>query len=264
MGQNADPSSMRVLRILEILANHPDGLTLVEISRQLSIPKSTVLRLLDLMAHDGYVYADGMRGVYTIGLKTLELGMTALNNVELTPIVTRHLHDIVNVTKETSFFAVYNDGYVVYLQKVEGTQSIRTGAQLGSRKHVHCTALGKAILSTLLMEEVDKILDINGLVAVTQNTITDRRRFHEELVEVRRRGYAVDNEEAEPGLTCFAAPVFNNFGNVVGAISVAGPTARMTRNEAAFSQKVKEAADAISRALGYVPSARANLGIGRT
>lgn len=256
--RNSNSSVDRALQLLEAIAINKGGITLAELAKELQLPKSTAHRLLETLKSRNYIEFEPGSEKYSIGLKAVEVGVSGLTNLGVVDVAVHYLWDLALTTGETSFLGVFNEGEIVYLYKTEGTQSIRTTAQLGSRKPVHCTALGKAILSSYSLEEVDRILETKGMERFTEHTITDRQKFHEELSKTRIQGYAVDDEEIEVGLTCLAVPVFNYTGRVIGAISIAGPTLRMVQNRGAFTEKLMETALQISRRLGYVPSMRLN------
>lgn len=258
MERNLNTSVDRALQLLEVIAKKKGGITLAELAKELQLPKSTAHRLLETLKIREFVEFEPGAEKYTIGIKAVEVGVSGLSNLGIVDVAVHYLWDLAQSTGETSFLAVYNEGEIVYLYKAEGTQSIRTTAQLGSRKPVHCTALGKAILASFSLEEVDRILEIKGMEKFTERTITERHEFHEELSRIRVQGYAIDDEEVELGLTCYAVPVFNYTGRVVGAISMAGPTIRMVENRESFTQKLMESVLQISRRLGYVPNMRLN------
>ncbi|HJV45591.1 MAG TPA: IclR family transcriptional regulator [Bacillota bacterium] len=246
----------RALLILELISKQGHGLTLADLSKVLDIPKSTIHRILETLKQRGFIELSPGTDKYVVGLKALEIGFTGLRNVEIVDVAIHYLRDLSESTGETAFLAIYNEGEIVYLYKVEGTQSIRTTAQLGSRRPVHATGLGKAILSEFSLHEVDMILEAKGLEKYTDHTITDLHSFHEELSRIRVQGYAVDKEEIEIGLTCYAVPVLGYTGKVMGGISLAGPTQRVVEKQEEFTKRLKEAASQISRRLGFVPSMR--------
>lgn len=246
----------KALAILEYLSVNKGGVLLADLVKGLGIPKTTVFRLLETLKFRGYVETAPQTEMYTLGLKAIDLGISALTNMEIVDAASPYLRDLAQTTGETSFLGVYNEGEIVYLHKSEGTQSIRISSQLGSRRPVHCTGLGKAILSGFPIETVDKILHEKGMPKYTEHSITSPYRYHKELSKVRAEGYAKDAEELELGLSCFAAPIFNYTGGVVGAICISGPTDRIELNQADLIHKLKEACSQISRRLGFVPSMR--------
>lgn len=249
----------RALSLLELVASRKGGITLADIVKELTIPKSTAFRILETLSERGYVDWAQESEKYSVGLKLLEIGVSGLTSIEVVDLAAPYLQEISSTTGETSFLGVYNEGEVVYLYKVEGTNSIRTSAQLGSRRPIHCTGLGKAILSTFSMEEVDRILQVKGLEKYTEQTITDRQALFEELSRIRLQGWALDNEENEIGVTCYAVPLFNYTGRVIGAISCAGPTKQIKQNQGMITTRMKNYGEHISRLMGYVPSMRSNI-----
>ena len=154
---------------------------------------------------------------------------------------------------ESIFLAVLDEGMIVYLMKQEGRGAIRTTAVLGTRRPAHCTALGKTFLAFMPADEVRAIVERQGMPALTPNTITTLPRLWEELAEVRLRGYAVDREEVEEGLTCIAAPVRDHTGRQVAAVSVAGPTVRIAPEQERLGRRIAAAGLEISRGLGHLP-----------
>ncbi|ALC89206.1 transcriptional regulator [Bacillus sp. FJAT-18017] len=243
----------RALTILECISTYPSGISLSDIAKETGIPKTTAFRLIETLNERSYIELDEFSERYTIGVKTLEVGIKGLRNLDLVEVSIPYLREMSFNTGETSFLGVYNDGEIVYLYKSEGTKAIQTTAQLGTSRPAYCTGLGKAILADMPMEEVDRVLS-KEMKKFTKNTITDRIEFYEELAKVRLTKIAVDDEEIEMGLTCFAVPIYNFTGNAIGAISVAGPTERIHKNKDHLLPVLKETGNQISRRLGFVPS----------
>lgn len=243
----------RVLAILQYLARHPGEHGVRALSAALSLSPSTTVRLLKSLLQAGFVRQNESTGRYAIGVQAVQLGLAALSTFDLTAIAPAYLQALVAETGESAFLAVLDDGEVVYLLKQEGQSAIRTTAMLGSRRSIHCTALGKAFLATMPPLEAKALLERKGMPAKTRQTITDLNRLWEELAQVRLRGYAVDREEVEEGLMCLGAPIRNHQGKTVAAISMAGPVARVLPYEEQYGRRVVAAAQEISLALGYVP-----------
>ncbi|MFT4174180.1 MAG: IclR family transcriptional regulator, partial [Rhodocyclaceae bacterium] len=246
------PSSIdKTLSILELVAQHAKGMSLAELVKGVDIPKTTAHRILDVLTQRGYVewHRDSER--YSLGLKALELGISGLVGLDIVDVAIPYLQDLSAQTGETSFLCVYNNGDVVYLYKAEGTRSIQTTARLGSRRPAYCTALGKAILAHLPIEETDRIFE-KKLMKFTDKTVIDRVRLYEEFALVRSNGYAVDDEGIEVELTCMAVPVHNYTGMVIGAISISGPTPRLRDDWDNNVAALTEAGKLISKRLGYV------------
>lgn len=241
----------KVLTILEEISNHSDGISLAELVKQTDIPKTTAFRILETLKERQYVTLDAITERYILDLKSLELGMKGLMNVNLVEVAIPYLKKLSSKTSETCFLGVYNAGFVVYLYKSEGTLSIQTNAKLGARLPAFCTGIGKALLAFQPQEEIDRVLN-EPLTRFTERTIVDRVALYETMADIRLKGYSLDNEENEEGLTCVARPVFNYTGSVVGAISVAGPTHRMLRKTDEVSEELAQVCSLISRRLGHV------------
>lgn len=243
----------RALTILECISLYASGISLADIVKETGIPKSTTYRMLETLTERNYIELEEASERYTIGVKTLEIGIKGLRNLDLVEVSIPYLKELSNQTGETSFLGVYSNGEVVYLYKSEGTKAIQTTAQLGSSRPAYCTGLGKAILADMPIEEVDRILK-GEVKQFTNKTITDRVRLYEELANVRLNKYAFDDEEIELGLSCFAVPIYNFTGNAIGAISVAGPSERVMNSKQEIITTLQDTGIQISRRLGFVPS----------
>ncbi|MEK4149577.1 IclR family transcriptional regulator [Robertmurraya sp. FSL W8-0741] len=239
-----------LLVVLETISLHPNGITLTEIVRQTNIPKTTVHRIVNTLKNHEFIEVNGLNESYTIGIKTLEIGIKGLMATDVAKASIPLLQELSEEVGETTFLAVYNNTEIIYLYKQEGTNAIGTTAKLGSRRPAYCTGLGRVILAHLPSKEVERNLKGN-LKKYTSKTMTDPQEIKELLNEVRRKGYAQDNEEIEEGLTCFAAPIFDHLGNVIAAVSIAGPTQRMEINKESNISNLLQSAEKISQRLGY-------------
>lgn len=243
----------RALALLEYLSRDGGEHGVRSLATVIDVPSTTVFRLLETLEQAGFVQQNPATARYSIGTKAVQLGLAALGTLDLTAIAPAHLQTLVSETGESAFLAVRDDTQIVYLLKQEGKYAIRTTAVLGSRRPLHCTALGKSFLATMPSTEGEALLRRAGMPALTHTTITDLERLWEELALVRARGYATDHEEVEEGLMCVGAPIRDYRGVVVAAISMAGPASRMLPHEERFGRRVAAAALAISTALGYLP-----------
>ena len=244
----------RALTLLEYLSGRPGEHGVRSLAAALDMSPSTVYRLLETMEQAGFVRQSKATEKYAIGVKAVQLGIAAIGSLDITAIAPAHLHSLVAEIGESAFLAVRDDMEIVYLLKEEGTYSIRTTAVLGSRRPLHCTALGKAFLATMPPAEAEAVLHRAGMRRMTPHTITDLGALLGELAHIRVRGYAVDHEEIEEGLACIAAAVHDYQGSTVAAISMAGPAARILPHEERFGRRVAATALDISTALGYIPS----------
>lgn len=243
-------SARRVLDIFEMIAKHPNGLTIKEISSLLTIPQSSTHNLLETLLNAGYLYRDEGKK-YHLGAKLIHIGSSAMESLDIYDIGTRYLRTLVNNVDETVFMAVLSDNELVYIAKIDSNRSIRTSAQPGKRKPLYCTGLGKSFLAFISEEEKDELLQRIRFKKFTENTITDRLTLEKQLEEYRNLGYSIDDEESEEGLYCLAAPIFGAGGGVIAAISVAGPKERMFSRKEEIIRELKKTSYKISHEMGY-------------
>lgn len=243
----------RAIDILELISESDGGLGVTEISERLQLPKSTAFRLLSTLSYKGLVKKDESLKKYKLGIKLFQLGSEVFNELELRDEVRPFLEELVKEINETGHFVVEEQGEVIYIDKVESTHAIRQYSRIGRRVPLHCTGVGKAFLAFKSEEEIERLIEERGLQRFTANTITDYEALEKELNKIRENGFAIDNEEIQEHLMCVAAPIFNYLGEVVGAISIAGPKVRMgdEDNIKKIAARVKETAQMISARLGY-------------
>ncbi|MDX1745101.1 MAG: IclR family transcriptional regulator [Halobacteriales archaeon] len=223
------------LRILETL-KELDGAGVTEVAKLLGIPKSTVHNHVSTLLRNEYVVKEG--DTYRVGLQFLEFGEYIRTRMPIYDVARPEVERLATETGELANLLVEEHGKGVYLCRAKGSQAVRLDTYAGMRVHLHCTALGKAILANLPDERVREIIETHGLPARTETTITDRDALDVELEGIRERGFAYDREERLAGLQCVAAPIKNLEGNAVGAISVSGPTSRMKGER--FTEEIPE------------------------
>ena len=200
----------------------------------------------------GYVEQEPDNQEYQLGLRVLELGMSKLHQMDLVREATPYLKELVNQCNETVHLGVLEEGEVLYLAKEESSQTIRMISYVGKRAPLHCTALGKVLLTYLSTEERKKILGEKVLPRLTENTITDKRELEKELSKVREQGFALDREENEKDVCCVAAPIRDYQGEVIAALSISSPVFRIDKNAQNNLKKVLiETSKKISMRLGY-------------
>jgi len=240
------------LSVLELLLKKGSAMNMTELSEKLGFYPSTTHRILDTLKHRGYIEQDSHTQKYQLGLKLLELGMAKLQQIDLVREATPYLKELVKQCNETVHLGVLEEGEVMYLAKEESFQTIRMISYVGKRAPVHCTALGKVLLTYLSAEERKKILGEKVLPRFTENTITDKRELEKELSKVREQGFALDREENEKDVCCVAAPIRNYQGEVIAAISISSPIFRIDKNAQNNLKKVLiETSKKISKRLGY-------------
>lgn len=242
----------RALTLLETLSQEENGLGLVEAANRAQLHPSTTYRLLSTLVSHGFVTHDEETGRYRIGLKAFEVGSAFRLPSELRKLAPGLLRALMSLTGETANLAILERGEVTYIDQVESPGLLGMHAGIGRRVPAHCTGAGKAILSRLTEEEVDAIIAEHGLPAYTPHTITQRAALMEELAKVREQGYALDNEEIEVGVRCVAAPVLDDKGRPVAALSVTGPVTRFHDERLpTLANAIRAAAADLSAKLGY-------------
>ncbi len=246
----------RIAQILDLIGQSSQGTNIRDLSNTLNLPKGTIHRLLSSLAYYGYVRQDSKSKRYLLGLKVLELGNLTINQLDLRKTAEPLLKDLAEKTRETVHMVIMDKGEIVYIDKIETEQhtgGLKMASRLGSRNPAHSCAVGKVLLSYTSEEEVENLIREKGLPKRTPNTITDPGRLKEHLKIVKSQGYAVDDEENESGIRCVAAPVFNEKGKTVAAISISGPAFRVTKKiiQESIKREVVKTAAEISRQLGF-------------
>lgn len=217
----------RSMAILEEIRRR-DGAGVTELADHFGFSKSTVHDHLRTLEGAKYLVRDGDE--YSVGLRFLDLGGHARGRQELYEVSREEIDDLVDETGEAAKIAVEEHGRGVYLYQSRGENAVRTDSHVGTRVYLHCCGIGKAILAHLPEERVTEIIDEYGLPRWTKYTITDEDELFDELETIRDRGVAIDNEERIRGLRCVATPVMRD-EEVIGAISVSGPTKRLDEDD---------------------------------
>lgn len=241
----------KVLSIFDLLDRSRDGLQLRAISEQTQLNKSTAYRFLAHLEREGYLVRDSA-GAYLLGPRLVHLGSGSTYQSTIRKVSRPVLEALWRDTGETVNLAVLDGREIIYLDVIESPHNFRLVSQIGMRRPLHCTALGKAILAWQGANFRDELLAAAKLDKLTPHSITRPSDLIAELGRIQRRGYALDDEEVELGAKCVAAPVLDSSGQIAAGISVSGPTTRMARTRTAhIADAVKNAALEISRHLGY-------------
>lgn len=241
-------------RVFTLIDLFEDGKAhgVTELSRKTEIHPATVQRLLAVLAARGYLRQDTSSAQYFLGPRLIQLGAAAARSMDVSWAAKPELQKLVDICGETAHLLVQDGTEGLYLDKVESQARFRMPSQVGHRIALHATAVGKAILAYKPQDEVNRVAQASGLPRYTDRTITNLIDLRRELDEVRLRGYSVSNEEIEVGLRCIGAPIFDAIGQVVAAISLAGPAGRLSPAlDAEYGAHVREAALHISERLGY-------------
>jgi len=242
----------RAAEILDCFGFDHQELSVSEIGAKTGLHRSTAHRILMALEYNDLIKQNPSTGKYHLGIKLFKLGHQAVSQLNLREICRPFLSRLMNDTKETIHLAVLDDDQVLYLDKVEGPHALRMPSRVGRYIPTYCTSLGKAMLSCLDDQEVKSILRRQTLKPHTENTVKNINQLLADLRSVRKRGYAVDNEEIEIGLRCVGAPLRDYTGGMVGAISVAAPSARLSeKNTPVIGRMVIAIAAEISEQLGF-------------
>ena len=221
-------SLTRGLSILEALANGDSGLTLTDLAQRVQLPTSTTHRLLSTLARMGYVYQAGDLGLWYVGLQAFTVGTTFLANRDFVAQSHASMHRLMEQAGETANLAILDGTEAVFIAQVQCHEMMRTLVRLGSRVPLHASGVGKALFAALPDEQIDAILKVKGLPRITENTIAAPETMWAALRVIRQRGYSFDDEEHARSTRCVGAAIYDEHAEPLGAISIAGPSARLS------------------------------------
>jgi DNA-binding IclR family transcriptional regulator len=244
----------RVFDILDSFLKVGPRLTATDVSRSAGLKYATAHRILEAMVTRGVLDRDPDSRRYSVGQRLKAYGVGGADDLEIAHSI---LEDLTGRTGETSHLAVRDGSTAIYVDTVAGPKLLSAHRHVGRQMPIHSTGVGKALLSGLDDQELDGLL--NGkLERFTPSTVVDQRRLLAQLREIRATGYAVDDEETEEGLICVAAPIRNQSGRVIAAISVGGPATRLRPIVGVVAAEVIQSAAELSRATVWTSSTRHN------
>ncbi|NLW91511.1 MAG: IclR family transcriptional regulator [Syntrophomonadaceae bacterium] len=244
----------RALLILEALTEASRPLHLAELVQMVKLKPSTVHRLLGTLIKHDFVEQDE-RSCYKLSMKLYYMGNSATYAVDVKELARPYMHELLDRYNETVNLAILDRGDVVYIDQLESNNIVivRMFARVGNRGPAYCTGSGKVLLAGLDQDEFSRYLKNVSLRGFTADTITDPISLAREMDKVRENGYALDLGERDEGVGCVAAPIRNREGRVFAALSVSGPSMRMTApflgNQ--LAPVLRNYADLISAKLGY-------------
>lgn len=246
----------RVATILDVLAQNPGSISLGELSEKVQLPKGTTHRILSSLLYFGFVRQEATTKHYSLGFKLVELGNRLLNQLDLREEARPFLVDLAQRAKETVHLVILDQQEIVYIDKVEAINhdvGFRMTSRVGLRVPAHACASGKMLLSYLPEEGLKQFIAAKKLKKITENTISDPDMLKEQLKKIRAQGFALDEQEREKGVRCVAAPIYNESGDAVAAISISGTVVHLTKEivENELRKEVVAAALAISHKLGF-------------
>ena len=242
----------RALRILDLFDEYDRELKITDISERMALHKSTVHSLLKTLQKHHYIDQNPENGKYRLGLKLFERGSFVIQSLDLRTMAKEHLLELSKKTGHTVHLVILDGKEGVYIDKVESPAATIIYSRIGRRVPIHSSGVGKALVAFKNEAELEKILDGYEFTKQTPNTITDREAFLAEIKQIQEKGYAIDNEENEPGVCCVAIPIKNHTGQVVAAISSSTTAAQFTEDVLLkMVELLKETAEAVSKKLGY-------------
>ena len=238
----------RMMGLLDALAGHATPVNLKQLANETGLHPSTAHRILGVMVENRLV--DRIEpGTYRLGIRLVELGSLVKSRISVRQEALPYMQQLHQEIRETVNLSVRNNDEVVYVERTASPQSMMRVVQLvGARAPLHITAVGKVFLAADDAVTRNDYIRRTGLPRYTGNTLTDPERFANELEKIRGQGYAFDNEEAEKGVSCVGAGIFNDEGRLVAGLSVSAPSDRF---KPAWASRVQQTAEEISRAMGY-------------
>lgn len=242
----------RALNILSLFSVSVPELSLSDIAEQTGIAKSTTFRLVSVLTDYGFLERIPDTERYRIGIRAFEIGSIYIQSTSVEQEARPFLARLAAECNQTANLGVLNDGQVVHIAVVPPDRVIRYYAAVGDRVDSHCTGLGKALICDFSDEQLADLAERHPLVSYTRRTITSLDILRAHLKEVQEQGYAIDDEESFIGLRCVAAPIRNDKGEIVAAISVSGPSAEFGESALpSIIDAVVLAARGVSARLGY-------------
>jgi DNA-binding IclR family transcriptional regulator len=243
----------RMMRLLDVLAQHPEPLGLKQISQYTGLHPSTAHRILSAMSADRLV--DRVEpGAYRLGMRLLALGNLVKSRISVRELALPLMRELHAQTGETANLSVRHDDEIVYVERTSsGRSAMRVVHVIGTRAPLHVTAAGKLFLLEDGFSRLRDYAKRTGLAPHTGNTITSVALLERDLERIQRQGWATDNEEAEMGVRCVAAGIRDDGGALVAALSLSTPADRM---KVQWGPLIKETADRISRTIGHRPTSR--------
>ncbi len=241
----------RALVLLRYIVDHPEGLSIREVSREYGYSPATVQKLVSALNNQDFVTQEETTERYHLGPEAVQLGLVALSRLEVRQVARPSLENLSSETEETVFLAIGRRDHVIYIDKVVSNRLIRMDAPLGVDRPYNCTSVGKVLLSGMPDEKVVELFSAEAFEHRTENSIVSIETLQAEINQVRKRGWAMDQEEYAPGAYCIGAPIYNHEGHIIAALTVSGPSERIKERLDDNTIKVIANAKKVSEAMGY-------------
>ncbi|MBP1993392.1 IclR family transcriptional regulator [Paenibacillus eucommiae] len=242
----------KALDVIEVLSEH-DSLSLIELVELVNQPKSSLYRIILTLEKRGFISRSEEDGKYCLGFKQLVITKNLLERSSLRTAALAEMNKLLVTYGDTVNLCVLSEDEVLYVEIIEGTYALRMTDKVGSKSPFHATATGKVLTSHLPVEEVKRMVRQKGLPKFTSHTLDTETSLLQELARVKQQGYAIDDEEIIEGARCIAAPIFNMFGRVEGAISISGARHRFPDDRiSTIAEDMMMTGHRISQKLGHV------------
>lgn len=253
--KKAEPCNGSILRacaILDFFTVEESCWSLKDIAKKCGIPPTTAIPVLRALEVSGYLERDPETKLYSLGIKLLEKSKVKLNSMNIIDCAAPVLRELSRAWQVNSHLARLDSGDVIYLDRHEAVVHSLSPSYVGKRIPAYCSSLGKAILAYLNEEDVRTILKNMRYRKFTKNTLTDPDAILADLIRTVRRGYAIDDEEYQPGGYCIAVPVFDAMGKVCASVSCSMIKTEETEERMpGLIDALKQAGRTISAAMGY-------------
>ena len=213
--------------VLDLIASFERPVRFSEVLEKSDFPKGTLYRMVQTLRTEGLLAYDEARQTYSLGIRLMRLAHAAWTQFSLATVAQPHLDRLSRLLGETIHLAQLDNSQVLYVDKRNAASAVEMFSQAGKVGPAYCTGVGKAMMAYLDEAQLEKTISQQSFHRFTDKTLASEKALRADLVKIRSRGYAVDDEEHEPGIICIACPILTNGGRMLGALSVTGSTGRM-------------------------------------
>ncbi|HDG98816.1 MAG TPA: IclR family transcriptional regulator [Desulfobacterales bacterium] len=249
--QTGSPAVERAIDVIELMASEKE-VQFSDILRRLSIPRQSLVRILNTLCHRGIVEKTKKRGTYRLGIRLLYLGNSIQTKINLRSVARPFMEELAELVRKNIELATLDQDQLVLIEQVEGTEEVRLYARVGSAyPYLHAVAAGKIYLAHMDQDKRKEVLRKIGLPPVTEHTITDFRKLEKDLHTIRKRGFAFEDQELRKGIRRVAAPIYDFRNALVGSLCIAATVLSFELEDVDhFGALAKETAMKISAVLG--------------
>ncbi|AWK50700.1 IclR family transcriptional regulator [Clostridium beijerinckii] len=257
---NLVQSVERALDILDCLAEYPKGCGIGELSKILGLSKSTIHRIITTLKYKKYVTQNKDNDKYQLDIKVLNLSTSMTNSMDLISIARPYIHDFANKVDEVIHLCIPDESYsnIIYVDKVSAenpNRNITMSSSIGKKAPIYCTASGKLLLSQYPDDKIRELLKNTEFVKYAENTITDINVLIDEIHDIRKNLYSLDNIECDTGVICIAVPIFDRTNKIIAATSLSSVTFfNNIESLLEYKNEFMNVANNISKVMGYIQS----------